>query len=147
MDAIQHLLKDHEEVGKLFNQFVVAGEQAYKQKQDIAEKVTEEITKHVQLEEEILYPAFEERGGEEAEKMALEGIESHNAAKFMMSRLENTKPEDKTFDAKFKVLMEITKHHVMDEEHFVFPMAKTALDEILDSLGEEMDSLEKKMKK
>lgn len=146
MDAIQYLLKDHLEMAKLFNQFVVAGEELYRQKKTIAEKIIEEIKVHVKLEEEIFYPAFEEMGGGDATEMVLEGIEHHRAAKFMMDRLEKSGPEDKIFDARFKALMQIVKYHFMEEEHMVFPMAKKSLEGELDRLGKEMDKFKKQMR-
>ncbi len=70
MNAIRNLLSDHEEVHKLFNQYVDAGEEAYQKKQTIMEKVIEEIMENARKEEEILFPAFKEKGGEEAEDLA-----------------------------------------------------------------------------
>lgn len=147
MNAIRHLLKEHEEIGKLFNQFVEAGDEAYKQKQTIAEKVIEEISMHARLEEEILFPAMEEKGGEEEKEMVQEGIEEHHVTRFMLDRLEKTSPEDETFNPKFKALMESTKHHFMEEERDIFPKAKKLLKGELDRLGEEMEALEKEMVK
>jgi hemerythrin-like domain-containing protein len=147
MNAIRHLLKDHEEVGKLFNQFVDVGEEAHKQKQTIAEQVIKEITMNAELEDEILFPLFAEKGGEEAQEIVQEGMEEHYMLEFMMDRLKKTRPEDKTFNAKFKALMESTKHHFMEEEREIFPKAKKVLKGELDRLGEEMDALEKQMSK
>jgi hemerythrin-like domain-containing protein len=146
MNAIRNLLKDHEEVYKLFNQFVDAGEEAYKQKQTIAEKAIEEIMENAKKEEEVLFPAFKEKGGEEAEEMVLEGIEEHRVAEFIMNKIKKTQPEDKKFDVRFKVLMEVMKHHFQEEELEVFPKAKKVLEGELNRLGEEMDAVEKRMK-
>lgn len=145
MNAIRHLLREHEEIGKLFNQYVDAGEEAYKQKQAIADKVIEEITKHARLEDEILFPALKEKGGEEGEEMALEGMEEHDVTRFMLNRLGKTKAEDKRFDARFKALMESSKHHFMEEEREIFPKAKKVLKGELNRLGKEMEALEKQM--
>lgn len=145
MNAIRNLLKDHEEVEKLFHQFVDAGEEAYKQKREIIEKAIEEIMENAKKEEEILFPAFEEKGGEEAEELVLEGTEEHRVAEFIMERLKNTDPEDKMFEPRFKVLMENIKHHFAEEERETFPKAKKVLKGELDRLGEEMQALEKQM--
>lgn len=146
MNAIRHLLKEHEEIGKLFNQFVDAGEEAYKEKQTIAEKVIEGIEKHARLEDEVLFPALKEKGGEEGEEMALEGEEEHEVTRFMLDRLKKTKAEDKKFKARFKALMESSKHHFMEEEREIFPKAKKTLGSELNRLGKEMAALEKQMK-
>lgn len=146
MNAIRVLLRDHEEIGKLFNQFVEAGEEAYKQKQTIADKVIDEITRHARLEDEILFPALKEKGGEEGEEMALEGMEEHDVTRFMLDRLKKTKAEDKKFNPRFKALMESSKHHFMEEEREIFPKAKKTLKGDLERLGKAMQALQKQMK-
>ena len=147
MDAIQHLLNQHVEIVKLFHKYVETGERAYKQKQSIAEELIDVITKHAELEEEVLFSAFKEKGGEEAEEMVLEGVEEHEVAEFIMDRLRNASPEDKAFDAKFKVLMENIKLHFLEEEREIFPKAQKVLKGDLDRLGEEMVALEKESAK
>lgn len=143
MNAIRNLLTDHEEVYKLFNQFVDAGEEAYKKKQTIADRAIEEIMENAKKEEEVLFPAFQEKGGEEAEELVLELTEEHRVTEFIMDRLKNTNPEDKLFDARFKVLMENIKHHFAEEEREAFPKAKKVLEGEMGQLVEEMEALEK----
>ena len=147
MNAIQHLLNQHVEIVKLFHKYVETGERAYKQKQSIAEELIDVITKHAELEEEVLFSAFKEKGGEEAEEMVLEGVEEHEVTEFIMDRLRNASPEDKAFDAKFKVLMENIKLHFLEEEREIFPKAQKVLKGDLDRLGEEMVALEKESAK
>lgn len=147
MNAIRILLKDHEEVGKLFNQYVLAGEGAYQQKKTVADRLIEEITNHARLEDEILFPALKEKGGEDGEDMALEAMEEHDLTRYLMNRLQKTKAEDKRFDARFKVLMESSKQHFLEEEREIFPKAKKVLNGDLEKLGKEMEALKKQMKK
>jgi hemerythrin-like domain-containing protein len=146
MNAIRVLLKDHEDIGKLFSQFVEAGEEAHKQKQAIAARVIEEITKHARMEEQTLFKAMQEKGGEEAEEMALEGREEHDMARFLMDRLKKTKAEDKRFVPRFKALMEASRNHFLEEEMEIFPKAKKVLKGDLERLGKEMQALKKQMK-
>ncbi len=61
MNAIRYLLKVHEEIGKLFSQFAEAGDQAYKQKQTIAEQVIEKMTMNAEMADEVIFPAFAKR--------------------------------------------------------------------------------------
>lgn len=146
MNAVQLLLKDHEEIKQLFRQFEEAGERARKKKQTIAGKVIEEIHAHSQLEERIFYPAVREKGKKEIQEVILEGIEEHRVADFMMERLQQTGPEDETFDAKFMVLIESVEHHLKEEERELFPEAKKMFDkEELDRLGAQMEALEQQL--
>ena len=147
MNAIRHLLREHEEIAKLFNQYVAAGEEAYKEKKAIADKVIEAITRHARLEDEILFPAMKEKGGEEAEELAIEGMEEHDVTRYMLDKLRKTKPEDKKFDPRFKMLIESAKDHFKEEELEIFPKAKKTLKGELNRLGAEMAALEKQMKK
>lgn len=147
MNAIRRLLNDHEEVQKLFNQYLDAGEQAYKQKKSIVDQIINKITVHAELEEKIIFPALQAKDGEDAEEVVLEGIEEHKVTVFIMDGLKQTPPEDKKFHAKYTVLMESAKHHFQEEERDLFPKAKKSLKGELDRLGEEMDKLEKKLTK
>lgn len=148
MNVIRHLLNEHAKMGALFNQYLLAGEQAHKEKQGIAEEVMELISKHVKLEEQTLFEAFKEQGGEEAEEMVLELTEEHRISESLIDKLKKTEPEDKLFDARMMVLAEETKHHLQEEEQFVFPKAKKVLPaEELEQLGEEMEAFEEKLEK
>lgn len=145
MNAVQLLLKDHEEIKDFFKQFEEAGERAYKKKQSIAQETIKELRAHSQLEERIFYPAVQEKGSKEIKDLILEGIEEHRVADFMMGRIEQTDPEDKLFAARYKVLTESVQHHLKEEERQVFPEARKVLADDLDRLGAEMEALEKQL--
>jgi hemerythrin-like domain-containing protein len=145
MNAIRFMLRDHDDIGKLFNQFVDAGEEAYQTKKQIADEVIQRITRHAELEEQVLFAAFKEKGGEEAEEMVTYGTEEHQVTKFIMDRLGRTRPEDKTFEARFKILMEGSRHHFLDEEMEIFPKIKKVLSgPELERLGKELQSRDKR---
>jgi hemerythrin-like domain-containing protein len=145
VNAVQHLIQEHQEIKDLFSQFEEAGERAYKKKQTIAEKVIKEITSHAQEEEQIFYPAVLAKAEKETKMLVLEGIEEHRIADFMMERLRTTPSEDETFDAKFKALTESIKHHLQEEERHLFPESRKILKDDLDRLGAEMEALEKQL--
>ena len=65
------------------------------------------------IEEEIFYPAFEDKIEDEA--MQDEAYVEHDGAKVLISEIM-TSPDDKYFDAKVTVLSEMIKHHVKEEE-------------------------------
>jgi hemerythrin-like domain-containing protein len=142
MNAVTHLIKEHDEIKDLFKQFEEAGERAYKKKQGIVEKVIEELNMHTQEEEQIFYPAVRQKADKETDKLVLEGIEEHRLADFMVERIQMVQPEDETYDAKFKALMETVRHHLREEERDLFPAARKLLADDLDRLGEEMEAFE-----
>lgn len=145
MDAIKVLIKDHEEIKQYFREFEVAGERAHKKKQTIAEKLIKELHAHTQIEERLFYPTVMEKGDKELKELVLEGIEEHRAADFMIERVKNTQPEDETFEAKFKVLMEVVEHHLKEEEKEMFPEARKVLKDELEPLGARMEEMHKQL--
>lgn len=145
MNAVQLLIKDHDEFRDLFKQFAEAGPKAHKKKQAIADKLIKELVAHAQIEEQIFYPAMTEKGDQEIKDKILEGIEEHRIADFMMTRLRKAQPEEDIYDARFQVLSESVTHHIEEEEKSIFPKAKKILKDDLDRLGEAMEALEKRL--
>lgn len=134
-DAIALLKEDHREVEQLFEQFEKASGDGRKEK--LARQICRELTVHAQIEEEIFYPACEEKVEEDLLK---EAYVEHDAAKVLISEIESGEPSDEFFDAKVKVLKEEIEHHVEEEEkrmEGLFSQARKAgLD--MDSLGEQL---------
>ncbi len=145
MNAIQVLLKDHEEIRGYFREMEEAGERAKQTKRKLAEQVIRELKNHTQLEERIFYPAVLEKAQDELRSLVLEGIEEHRVAEFMMERVQDADPGDERFTARFTVLVESVEHHIKEEEKSLFPESKKLLADDLDRLGAEMEALEKKL--
>ena len=135
-DAIALLKADHRAVEKLFASFEKARESD--RKRAIAQQVCLELRVHATIEEDIFYPACRE-GGVDPDMMDEANVE-HDAAKVLVTEIENTAPDDEFFDAKVKVLSEEIKHHIREEEKKqgnIFSQARKAgLD--LAELGERM---------
>jgi hemerythrin superfamily protein len=138
VNAVQMLKADHQKVKELFEQFEQAGDRAYAKKREIAEQVFEELEIHTKLEEEIFYPAMQERGGKEGEELIAESIQEHHVVDVLMAEMHKLDAKDDEWEAKFTVLQENVEHHVEEEEGEMFPMAQEKLGEILDRLGAKM---------
>ena len=110
-DAIALLKADHRKVEDLFEQFEKTSGEGRKQK--IALEICLELTVHAQIEEEIFYPACE---GKIEEDLLKEAYVEHDGAKVLIAELTKSGPDDEFFDAKVKVLSEMIKHHVKEEE-------------------------------
>lgn len=111
-DAIALLKADHREVEGWFKQFEKAT--ASSRKQDLATRICKALRVHTQIEEEIFYPAFLEASGEK--DLHHEAEVEHDGAKKLIAQIEKSGPSDDYFDAKVKVLSEMIKHHVKEEE-------------------------------
>jgi hypothetical protein len=136
MDAVALLKADHRKVEDLFEKFESAKGGPAKQK--LVEQICTELTVHAMIEEEIFYPAC--TGKIEDEELVQEAYVEHDGAKVLIAELTGGKPDDDFYDAKVKVLSEMIKHHVKEEEkraEGLFAEAKEAgLD--MDALGEQM---------
>jgi hemerythrin superfamily protein len=147
MDAIALLQHDHQEVEQLFRQFEKLTGRAHKSKQKIARKVIRELAIHSAIEEMLFYPAVRTaalkatvRTLKEAGDTVLESLEEHHVVKWTLSELQDMKPEDERFDAKFTVLMESVRHHVEEEQDELFPKVRRLLGkDVLEELGTRME--------
>lgn len=111
-DAIALLKADHRQVEEWFKEFEDASRKDTKQR--LANQICEALTVHTQIEEAIFYPAFME--ATEEKELHHEAIVEHDGAKKLISEIEQADPEDEYFDARVKVLSEMIKHHVKEEE-------------------------------
>ena len=134
-DAIKLLKDDHREVEGWFEDFEDTNSASKKQK--LANQICLALRVHTQIEEAVFYPACREAGIEE--DMMDEADVEHDGAKKLIEEIEAGKPGDDHWDAKVKVLSEMIKHHVKEEEQRdgMFAKAKKA-DLDLKELGAEM---------
>ena len=134
-DAIALLKADHRTVEELFEKFEKVSGEGRKQK--LAEEICLELSVHVEIEEEIFYPACE---GKVDEDLLKESYVEHDGAKLLIAEIMSGGADDEFYDAKVKVLKEEIEHHVEEEERRMeglFAQARKAgLD--LDLLGEEL---------
>jgi hemerythrin superfamily protein len=134
-DAIALLKEDHRQVEEWFAQFEKARDD--ERKQMLATQICNALKVHTQIEEEIFYPAFLA----ETEDLEIhhEAEVEHNGAKKLIAEIEASSPDDEYFDAKVKVLSEMIKHHVKEEEQpdGMFAEARKS-DMDLQSLGERL---------
>ncbi|HTQ35924.1 MAG TPA: hemerythrin domain-containing protein [Steroidobacteraceae bacterium] len=134
-DAITLLKSDHREVESLFDQYQKAS--SVDQKAELADRICAALRVHTEIEEEMFYPAFLEATDEV--EIHHEAEIEHAGAKNLISQLEESGPDDEYFDAKVKVLSEMIRHHVNEEEKPAGMFARaqgSGMD--LDALGEQL---------
>jgi len=134
-DAIALLKADHREVEKLFAQFEKTRFAMRKEK--LADEICNALRVHTTIEEEIFYPAFLD--ATEDKDLHHEAEIEHDGAKNLIAQIEASSPDDEYYDSKVKVLSEMIKHHVKEEEQpgGMFAEARKAKMD-LDALGEQM---------
>jgi hemerythrin superfamily protein len=134
-DAVALLKADHREVEALFEQFEKSRKDG--KKAELAQRICKALRIHTTIEESMFYPSFLEATGEE--DIHHEAEVEHEGAKHLIAQIEESGPEDEYFDSKVKVLSEMIKHHVREEEKRdgMFAKAKSSgMD--LAALGEQM---------
>jgi len=133
-DAIALLKADHRTVEELFEEF--EGAKGAKAKQRIANQVCLELIVHAQIEEEIFYPAVKDAVEED---IYTEAHVEHDGAKVLIAEILAGNPDDEFYDASVKVLSEMIKHHVKEEEQRDGMFAQVKQGDIdLDALGEQL---------
>ncbi|MEO6091450.1 MAG: hemerythrin domain-containing protein [Novosphingobium sp.] len=132
-DAIKLLKDDHKEVKTFFKQYEALKDDA--EKQHLANRITQALIVHTQIEEEIFYPAVREAIDDD--DMLDEATVEHATAKQLIAEIQSMKAGDPLFDAKVTVLGEYVNHHVEEEETEMFPETRDSeLD--LKALGAQM---------
>src|ERR1700753_428480 len=111
LDAIALLKADHRKVEDLFEKYSKARDAG--RKKLLAEQICLELTVHTKIEEDIFYPACKD---EIDEDLWHEAYVEHDGAKVLLAEIESGSPGDEFYDAKVKVLSEMIKHHVKEEE-------------------------------
>ncbi|HEV7631886.1 MAG TPA: hemerythrin domain-containing protein [Steroidobacteraceae bacterium] len=111
-DAIALLKADHRQVEAWFKEF--EGSKSDSRKAKLADQICSALTVHTQIEEEVFYPAFLDATKDE--DMHHEAVVEHDGAKKLIAEIEGSDPGEEYFDAKVKVLSEMIKHHVKEEE-------------------------------
>lgn len=145
MKATELLKAEHDKVEELFAQVEATDESKH---EALFVKIKDALDPHAHIEETIFYPKMIADGDEELKSIVKEGIEEHRQMKMFLKEIASlTKDADK-FEAKLKVLMEDTRHHVKEEEGEMFPMVEKQFPaEVLEELGAAMAAEEGKFKK
>jgi Hemerythrin HHE cation binding domain len=112
IDAISVLKADHRQVEEWFKEF--EGARSPDKKQTLATQICDALRIHTAIEEEIFYPAFINAAKDK--DIHHEAIVEHAGAKNLIGQIEESGPSDDYFDSKVKVLSEMIKHHVKEEE-------------------------------
>ncbi len=140
-DPFQMLIDDHKLVKRNFEAFEKTEDED--EKYQIFTKTVLALVVHTKLEEELVYPLLKEIDDD----LELEAEEEHRCVDFVITEMKPMSPDDEKFDAKFKVLSEMVKHHIKEEEEEAFPKMRKQLQnvdfsELADQMAERKLELE-----
>jgi len=137
MDALTLLQRDHDHVKHLLEELAATTERAEKTRTEGFRTLSDDLSVHEAIEEEIFYPALKEHA--ETRSIVLEAYEEHDVVDSILGELRGTDVSDETWAAKFTVMKENLEHHIEEEEGDMFKKARQIFDEDeLVELGERM---------
>lgn len=125
MDPTKLLEADHREVEELFSKIESAEGEA---RSPFIQQLAESLQRHMQLEEEVLYPAMEPVVGAETVQ---EGNKEHELARKALADVLDLAPDGPGFGGALEALKAGIEHHVEEEEGEVFPQLRSDAPELL----------------
>jgi iron-sulfur cluster repair protein YtfE (RIC family) len=132
-DACTFLDEQHIEVTRLFEQYKATHDGAGQRM--ICQQISNELTLHMQIEEEIFYPAFSKATGDTA--LVQESDREHQQTRELIGKLER----DATPDSKLMQKLEaVVVDHVKDEREKMFPEARKTRGLDLMQLARELET-------
>jgi len=128
MDVLDMLKKDHQAVTKLFQRF--KDEENARARSALVEKICEELDTHTRIEEELFYPAVEDSGDADLDRMVGEARQEHEQVKerCRMLREAIASEEADGLDDEVSALEQDVEHHVTEEEGEMFPRVEEFID-------------------
>ena len=135
-DALQLLKAEHRDVRTMFRLYDKLAEAGGKgdERMLLASQICVALALHMQVEEEILYPAAR-RVLASREDIVDAAYVEHACAKSLVAQVKTMTSDQPLFDARVKVLGEYVAHHIREEENELFPkLREAALD--LEAMGE-----------
>ena len=134
-NAFDVLEQDHREVEEWFDEYDELKDSDEDDKADLAKKICFALKVHAQIEEEIFYPRAREAS--QNNDLIDEALVEHSTVKNLIGEIEAMEVGDELYDAKVRVLGEMVKQHIKEEEEELFPeLQSTKMD--LDAVGKEL---------
>ena len=115
MDPTKLLEADHRQVEELFDRIQKADGSG---RSPLIGELRTALEAHMQLEEEVVYPAMKPVTGQEQVE---EAQTEHALARSALAEMLNLAPDEPGFEAALETTKAAIEHHVKDEEGEVFP--------------------------
>lgn len=140
MDAIEFILDDHEKFRAMIDRYEEIDPDDHGARRELVDELVAGLVQHGTMEEQALYP-YVISNVPDLEDAVREEIEEHHVLELLMVELKELEPENKQFDAKLEVFVEILLHHFEEEEEELFPALRERLDaDTLEGLTDDLRS-------
>ena len=124
------LKEEHDEVKSLFDKFEKQADRDLQGASQLVDTILQELMRHAEMEEQIVYPALQEADGD----VYHEAHEEHHVAELLVGEIGSMAPDD-VYKAKVIVLAENVRHHIEEEESEGFKLLKKLPREQLDEMA------------
>ncbi|HEY7518764.1 MAG TPA: hemerythrin domain-containing protein [Methylomirabilota bacterium] len=133
MRATELLSRDHRAVRDLFLQFERTPLDDGPSRQDLFDRIVEELDVHAQAEEEVFYPAVRQ-----ASRRVDDAQAGHAHLRAVIREVKTYEPGSSEFTAGVRLVKRIVLAHVMEEEGGVFVDAERMGTPALERLGAQL---------
>jgi hemerythrin superfamily protein len=133
MRATELLARDHRAVRDLFLQFERTPLEDGSSRQDLFDRIVDELDAHAAAEEEVFYPAVRE-----ASRRIDDAEAGHAHLRKVIAKIRECDPASTDFTAGVRLVKRIVLAHVMEEEGGVFLDAERMGTPALERLGAQL---------
>jgi hemerythrin superfamily protein len=133
MRATELLARDHRAVRDLFLQFERTPLDDGSSRQDLFDRIVEELDAHAKAEEEVFYPAVRN-----ASRRIDDAEAGHAHLRTVIATVREYEPASSDFTAGVRLVKRIVFAHVMEEEAGVFLDAERMGTQALERLGAQL---------
>ncbi|QRX83287.1 hemerythrin domain-containing protein [Glaciimonas sp. PAMC28666] len=133
--ALSLLTEDHKKIRAMFLQYLALPDRQQAQKTKLLTAIFRTLAVHVQLEEEILYPAIGSAAGDP--RFSEEGLLKFTATKSLIKDIEDMDSDDPFYDQKMRIFATQFFARVEEEEGQLFSHIRASNIDLI-ALGEDM---------
>lgn len=132
LDAVTLLDDDHNEAIRLIEQYKAAHDA--RRQQLLASELSQALLVHMQIEEEIFYPAFQRATGDQ--ELLKDANKEHAEARELLAKIA----ADRQNARLMLELEDALLHHINDEREKMFPKARATRGMDLETLGQQLEA-------
>ena len=114
------LREGHQDLKKLFSKCAVLDPEQLTEKFGIFQKIRKELKIHLEVEEQVFYPAVAASENADSAELVRKATEEHRIIRLLIEELAATNPGVPVFDSSMKALEERLLRHAGEEQNEIF---------------------------
>ncbi|HEX3176537.1 MAG TPA: hemerythrin domain-containing protein [Methylomirabilota bacterium] len=141
MRATDLIAQDHRTVRDMFVELEALSSGDGQARQDLLDRIVDELEVHALMEEEIFYPAVRE-----ASRRIDDAEAGHQHLRSVIGEVQGREPDSPEFIRGVRLIKQVVLAHVMEEEAGIFLDAERMGLDVLEDLGARMESRKQELK-